>query len=92
MFRQVLMMGGVGLDAQVRMAGGVGSGCAEEGGEGGDGFEQQGLGAGLLVGCAAGMEVGYGVAVLGLGGELADAGGDGRVNAGRAARAGASRG
>ena len=58
---------------------GVGSGCAEEPGERGDGFEQQGVEAGLLVGGAAGAELGDGTAVLGLGGELADPGGDGGV-------------
>jgi hypothetical protein len=65
----------------------VGSGCAEKAGEHGDGFEQQGVDAGLLVGGAAGFELGDGVAVLGLGGELADPGGDGGVfQGGRAAR------
>jgi hypothetical protein len=73
----------------------VGSGCAEEAGERGDGFEQQGVEAGLLVGGAAGAEFGDGAAVLGLGGELADPGGQGGVlQGGRAARrdAAASRG
>jgi hypothetical protein len=73
----------------------VGSGCAEEAGERGDGFEQQGVEAGLLVGGAAGAELGDGAAVLGLGGELADPGGQGGVfQGGRAARrdAAASRG
>jgi hypothetical protein len=70
---------------------GVGSGCAEEDGEGGDGFDQQGVDAGLLVGGAVVAEVGDGAAVLGLGGELADAGGHGRVH-GNAARLIASRG
>jgi hypothetical protein len=65
---------------------GVGSGFAEKGGEGGDDFGQQGLGAGLLVSGAAVAEVGDGAAVLGLGGELADPGGHGGVNADRAAR------
>jgi hypothetical protein len=69
----------------------VGSGLAEEAGEGGDGFEQQGLGAGLLVGSAALLKVGDRAAVLGLAGELAYPGGHGRVDAGRAARR-ASRG
>jgi hypothetical protein len=59
------------------LPGGV-AGCAEQGGEGVDGFEQQGVDAGLLVGGAAGVEAGDGPAVLGLGGELADPGGDGR--------------
>jgi hypothetical protein len=66
---------------------GVGSWLAEERGECGDGFEQQGIGAGLLVSGSAGAELGDGVAVLGLGGELAQAGGHGRVDGG-AARAG----
>jgi hypothetical protein len=65
--------------------------CAEEAGEGGDRFEEQGVDAGLLVGGAAGAELGDGAAVLGLGGELADPGGHGRVDGGRAARI-ASRG
>jgi hypothetical protein len=65
----------------------VRSGCAEEAGEHGDGFEQQSVDAGLLVGDAAGAELGDGAAVLGLGGELADPGGDGGVfQGGRAAR------
>ena len=40
---------------------GVGSGCAKEAGERGDGFEQQGVEAGLLVGGAAALQfsVGY---------------------------------
>jgi hypothetical protein len=46
-------------------------GCVEEAGERGDGFEQQGVEVGLLVGGAAGLELGDGAAVLGLGGELA---------------------
>ena len=71
----------------------MGSWLAEEGGEGGDGFEQQGIGAGLLVGTAASAELGDGAAVLGLPGELADPGGHGRVDRCRAARTGeASRG
>ena len=56
---------------------GVGSGCAEEAGQRGDGFEEQGVEAGLLVGGAAGAELGDGAAVPGLGGELADPGGQG---------------
>jgi hypothetical protein len=52
------------------MAAGV-AGFAEQVGERGDGFEQQGVDAGLLVGGAAGAELGDGPAVLGLGGELA---------------------
>jgi len=70
----------------------VGAGCAEEAGERVDGFEQQGVDAGLLVGCALGVELRYGLAVLGLAGELADPGGHGWVNADRAARVRASRG
>jgi hypothetical protein len=62
---------------------------AEEGGEGGDGFEQQGIGAGSLVGKVPDAVFGDGAAVLGLGGELADPGGHGRVDRGRAARTGA---
>ena len=73
---------------------GVGSGCAEEAGQRGDGFEEQSVSAGLLVGGAAGAELGDGAAVLGLAGELADPGGDGGVlEGGRAAgRGAASRG
>ncbi len=41
-----------------------------------DGFEQQRVDAGPLVGGVAGAEFGDGVAVLGLGGELAHPGGD----------------
>ena len=44
---------------------------AEHAGERGDGFEQQRVDAGLLVGGAAGAELGDGAAVPGLGGELA---------------------
>jgi len=65
------------------------TGCGEQAGERGDGFEQQGVDAGLLVGGPAGAEVGDCAAVLGLGGELADPGGDGRVHASAAARCGA---
>jgi hypothetical protein len=65
---------------------GVGSGLAEERGESGDGFEQLGLDAGLLVGVVPGLVFGDGAAMLGLEGELADPGGHGRVD-GRAARA-----
>jgi hypothetical protein len=69
------------------------AGLAEEAGEDVDEFVQQGVEAGLLVGGAAGVELGDRVAVFGLAGELADAGGHGRVNGGgMAARAGASRG
>ena len=53
----------------------VGSGCAEEAGERGDGFEQQGVEAGLLVCGAAGAELGDGAAMRGLGGKLPDPGG-----------------
>jgi hypothetical protein len=85
-FRRVLLtMIGAGPDAQVRMLAGVGSGLVEKGGEGGDDFEQQGADAGLLVGGAVGAELRDGAAVLGLAGKLADPGGHGRVNAGRAA-------
>jgi hypothetical protein len=49
---------------------------AEQAGKRGGGFEQQRVGAGLLVGGAAGVELGDGAAVLGLGGELAYPGGD----------------
>jgi len=55
-------------------------------------LEEQGVDAGLLVGCALGVELRYGLAVLGLAGELADPGGHGWVNADRAARVRASRG
>jgi hypothetical protein len=86
-FRQVLItMSSIGPDARVRMTGVVGSGLAEEGGEGGDGFEEQGVDAGLLVGGAALLKVGDCAAVLGLAGELADAGRHGRVNGCVAAR------
>jgi hypothetical protein len=50
---------------------------AEQAGERGGGFERQRVDPGLLVGGAAGAELGDGAAVLGLGGELAEAGGDG---------------
>ena len=60
---------------------------AEKAGERGDGFEQQGVEAGLLVGATAGAEPGDGTAVFGVGGELVDPGGDGGVN-GRAGRGG----
>ena len=70
---------------------GVGCGCAEQAGERGDGFEQQGVDAGLLVGGAAGAELGDSAAVLGLGGELADPGGQGGVlESGGAAGCGAA--
>jgi hypothetical protein len=70
----------------------VGSGCAEEAGERVDGFEQQGVDAGLLVGGAVVAELRDGLTVLGVGSELADPGGHGWVNAERAARVRASRG
>jgi hypothetical protein len=52
---------------------------AEQARKRGDGFEQQRVDAGLLVGRAAGVELGDGAAVLGLGGELAYPGGDCRA-------------
>jgi len=70
----------------------MGAGRAGEAGERGDGFEQQGVDAGLLVGGVAGLVAGDGAAVLGLRGELAHPGGHGGVHAGgRAARAVAAR-
>lgn len=70
----------------------AGSWLAEGGGERSDGFEQQGISTGLLVGGSAGAELGDGAAMLGLGGELPYPGGHGRVDdGGRAARL-ASRG
>jgi hypothetical protein len=86
------VLAGAGVDVRRGCRAGVGSGCAEEAGERGDGFEQQGVEAGLLVGGAAGAEIGDGAAVLGLGGELVDPGGHGRVNAGAARAGAASRG
>ena len=71
----VQVLAGAGVD--LRLSCRVGSGCAKEAGERSDGFEQQGVEAGLLVGGAAGVELGDGAAVLGLGGELADPGGHG---------------
>lgn len=90
----VHVLAGVGGDVRPGGRAGVGSGCAEEAGECGDGLEQRGVEAGLLVGGAAGAELGDGAAVLGLGGKLADPGGHGGVgHGGRAARrAAASRG
>ena len=90
----VHVLAGVGGDLRPGCRAGVGSGCAEEAGERGDGFEQQGVEAGLLVGGAAGVEFGDGAAVPGLGGKLADPGGHGGVfEGGRAAGRGlASRG
>ncbi len=68
----------------------VGSWLAEEAGEGGDDFEQQGVDAGLLVCAMPGLVFGDGAAVFGLAGELADPGGHGRADGGRASRAGAA--
>src|SRR5436305_3671857 len=59
------------------------TGCAEQAGERVDRFEEQRVDAGLLVGGAAGAEFGDRPAVLGLGGELADPGGQGGVHQGR---------
>ena len=59
------------------------TGCAEQAGERVDCFEEQRVEAGLLVGGAAGAEFGDRPAVLGLGGELADPGGQGGVHQGR---------
>src|SRR5438552_18814876 len=56
---------------------------AEQAGECGDGFEQQRVEAGLLVGGAAGVELGGGATVFGLGGELAHPGGGGGAEGGR---------
>jgi len=85
----VHVLAGAGVD--VRLSCRVGSGCAEEAGERGDGFEEQGVSAGLLVGGAAGTELGDGAAVFGLGGKLADPGGHGGVlEGGRAAGCGAA--
>ena len=67
---------------------GVGSWLAEESGERGDDFVEQGVDAGLLVGEVPGLVAGDGAAVLGLGGELADPGGHGRVDGGVGAWAG----
>ena len=47
----------------------------EQAGKRGDGFEQQRVDAGSLVGGVLGVELVDGAAVLGLGGELADPGG-----------------
>ena len=75
----VHVLAGVGSDLRPGCRTGVGSGCAEEAGERGDGLEEQGVEAGLLVSGAAGAELGDGAAVLGLAGELADPGGHGGV-------------
>jgi hypothetical protein len=58
-------------------------GSAEETGERADRFEQQSVEAGLLVGGVAGAELGDRAAVVGLGGELADPGGDRGAHVGR---------
>ena len=85
------VLAGAGGDVRRGCRAGVGSGCAEQAGERGDGFEQQGVSAGLLVGGAAGAELGDGAAVPGVGGELADPGGHGGVlEGGRAAGCGAA--
>jgi hypothetical protein len=55
----------------------------EEAGERADRFEQQRVEAGLLVGGVPGAELGDGAAVVGLGGELTDPGGDRGAGAGR---------
>ena len=57
--------------------------CAEQAGERGYRFGQQRVDAGLLVSEVAGAELGDRAAVLGLGGELADPGGDGGGHQGR---------
>jgi hypothetical protein len=54
---------------------------AEQPGEGGDGFEQQRVDAGLLAGGVAGVELGDGAAVLGLAGPVAGRADDGDVEA-----------
>ncbi len=93
MFRQAFVVTKVRADGVSAVPAGVGSWLAEEAGERGDDFEQLGIDPGLLVGEVPGPVFGDGAAVLGLGGELADPGGHGRVNSGsRAARVGASRG
>ena len=51
------VLAGAGGDLRRGCRAGVGSGCAEEAGERGDGFEEQGVEAGLLAGGAAGVEV-----------------------------------
>jgi hypothetical protein len=59
----------------------VGAGHAEQAGERGDGFGQQRVDPGLLVGEVPGLVADDGAAVLGLGGaQLADPGGHGRVD------------
>ena len=61
----------------------------EQAGERGDGFLQERVDAGLLVGGVAGAEPGDRAAVLGLGGELAYPGGEGGGHVGTAFAAGA---
>jgi hypothetical protein len=63
-------------------AAGVRAGCAEEAGERGDGFGQQGVDAGLLAGGVPGLVASDGAAVPGVGGELAEPGSDRGVDAG----------
>ena len=58
------------------------AGCVQEAGERCDCLEQQRVDPGVVVGVVTGAELGDGVAVFGLGGELADPGGDGRGHAG----------
>jgi hypothetical protein len=67
------------------------SGRAEQAGERGDRFLHESVDAGLLVGGAFGAELGDGAAVLGLGGELADARRDGRAHGSARAGWGGSR-
>jgi hypothetical protein len=86
MFRQVLVVTKV-CRRLSGVAVWVGSWLAEEAGERGDDLERAGVGAGLLVGEVPGLVFGDGAAVLGVGGELADPGGQSRVDGGRAARA-----
>jgi hypothetical protein len=89
MFRQALVVTGCGWAGVSGVLAGVWSGLAEEAGERGDGFVEQGGDACLLAGSAVGAELGGRAAVVGLGGELAEPGGHGRVDGGRAAWAGA---
>jgi hypothetical protein len=66
---------------------------AEEAGERCDRFLEEGVDALLLVGGVSGAELGDGAVVFGLGGELADPGGDARADGdARAAWGRASRG
>jgi hypothetical protein len=85
MFRQAFVVTKVRADGVSAVPAGAGSWLAEEAGERGDDFEQLGIDPGLLVGEVPGPVFGDGAAVLGLGGELADPGGHGRVGGGRAA-------